>query len=53
LFAGALHTDWHKLKSSRWPIISFATVGVIISTFIIAGLLYWALGMVSIELPFI
>lgn len=53
LFAGALHTDWHKLKVSRWPIITFATVGVIISTFTIGSLLYWALSLVSLELPFI
>lgn len=53
LFAGALHTDWHKLKSMRWPIASFATLGVIISTFLIAVLLYAALKLVSYELPFI
>lgn len=53
LFAGALHTDWDKLKSARWPIISFATVGVVISTFIIGSMLYLALSFVSFELPFI
>jgi monovalent cation:H+ antiporter, CPA1 family len=53
LFAGALHTDWDKLHKARWPIISFATLGVVISTFIIGGLLYAALNLVSFELPFI
>jgi CPA1 family monovalent cation:H+ antiporter len=53
LFAGALHTDWDKLKSARGPIISFATLGVVLSAFIIGGLLYVALNLVSFELPFI
>jgi CPA1 family monovalent cation:H+ antiporter len=53
LFAGALHTDWDKLHKARWPIISFATIGVVISTFVIGGLLYAALNLVSFELPFI
>lgn len=35
LFAGALHTDWEKLKEQGAPIIILATVGVLASTFIV------------------
>ncbi len=40
LFAGALHTDFEALKQYRWPIITFATVGVLISTLIVGSLLF-------------
>lgn len=44
LFAGALHTDYTKLKEARKPIITFATFGVIFSTFLVGtgayGLLF-------------
>ncbi len=40
LFAGALHTKLDMLKSYRVPIGLFATVGVLMSTFIIGALIY-------------
>ncbi len=40
LFAGALHTDINRLKNARGPIITFATVGIIISTFLVGGAVY-------------
>ncbi|MEO7961443.1 MAG: sodium:proton antiporter [Ginsengibacter sp.] len=40
LFAGAIHIDAKKLKSERASIITFATVGVVISTFVVASLIY-------------
>ncbi|MEJ7644790.1 MAG: sodium:proton antiporter [Chryseolinea sp.] len=43
LFAGALHTDIRKLKRSRGPIITFATLGTLISTFLVGGTLYLVL----------
>jgi CPA1 family monovalent cation:H+ antiporter len=36
LFAGALHTDLTRLAALKWPILSFATIGVITSTLLIA-----------------
>lgn len=36
LFAGALHTDVKKLNKSKWPIFIYATIGIIISTFLVA-----------------
>lgn len=40
LFAGALHTNFEKLREYKWPILSFATVGVLVSTFLVAGFVY-------------
>lgn len=40
LFAGALHTQLDLLKSFRGPIGLFATTGVLISTFLVGGLIY-------------
>jgi CPA1 family monovalent cation:H+ antiporter len=40
LFAGALHTDYNKLANSKWPILTFATVGVLISAFLVAGTIF-------------
>ncbi len=53
LFAGALHTDFEALKAMKWPIIAFSTIGVLISTFLVAGLLSAVLGMLDISIPFI
>ena len=53
LFAGALHVDFGRLKEHRWPIILFATLGVLISTFLIGGLVYAVLGWVGIQIDFI
>jgi CPA1 family monovalent cation:H+ antiporter len=41
LFAGALHTDINRLRKSRGPIITFATLGILISTVLVAGALYF------------
>jgi len=41
LFAGALHVDLRDLKNYKWPIGLLATVGVLISTFLIGGLTYY------------
>ena len=40
LFAGALNVDLDSLVSRRWVIGSLATVGILISTVIVAGLMY-------------
>jgi CPA1 family monovalent cation:H+ antiporter len=41
LFAGAIHIDVRKLKKELTPVITFATVGVILSTLIIGGCMYF------------
>lgn len=53
LFAGALHIDFQELKAQRWPILLFATVGVLISTFLIGGLTYGLLNILGLSQPFI
>jgi monovalent cation:H+ antiporter, CPA1 family len=40
LFAGSIHIDAKSLKKERWPIIALATVGILISTFLVGSLLY-------------
>jgi len=40
LFAAAIHIDSKKIKKERTAIITFATIGVVISTFVIGSLLY-------------
>ena len=53
LFAGALHTDLEKLKTHRWPILAFATFGVVVSTFLIGTASFYLLKMLNMDVPFI
>jgi CPA1 family monovalent cation:H+ antiporter len=53
LFAGALHTDFRSLRSQRGPIAVFATVGVLLSTFLVAGLTYGLLLLINYPIDFI
>ncbi|MCB9285907.1 MAG: sodium:proton antiporter [Lewinellaceae bacterium] len=53
LFAGALHVDFGQLKAQRWPILLFATLGVVTSTFLIGILSYFLLQALGAGLPFI
>lgn len=53
LFAGALHLDFGQLRQQRLPIILFATFGVLASTFIIGGGMYFVLQLLGIPLSFL
>ncbi len=53
LFAGALHTDFDQLKKHRWPILSFSTLGVLTSTFLVGTATYYLLIALGMEVPFI
>lgn len=53
LFAGAIHIDIHQLKEQSVSIITFSTVGVLISTVVVAGLLYAVTGLLSMQIDFI
>ena len=41
LFAGAMHTNFDQLRVQRWPVLVFATLGVLASTLIVAGVVYF------------
>lgn len=43
LFAAALHTDFSKLRAVQGPILTFASLGVLISTFGVGFALYFIL----------
>jgi NhaP-type Na+/H+ and K+/H+ antiporters len=51
LFAAALHVDLRSLRSVKTPIIALASIGVVISTFIIGGLLWGVGGMLNLGIP--
>ena len=53
LFAGAMHTDWDRLKEQRWPILLFATVGVLTSTFLVGALSHWVFAAIGHPVAFI
>lgn len=53
LFAGALEMNLEKLGEEKWLILILATVGVLISTFIVGTIMYYILPLVGIDLGFI
>ncbi|OUR98187.1 sodium:proton antiporter [Flavobacteriales bacterium 33_180_T64] len=53
LFAGALHTNFNQLKIQRWPVLVFATFGVLVSTFLVGILTYYLLQFLGLEVAFI
>lgn len=53
LFAGALHTDLDKLRKSKWPILVFATVGVLISTVVTGTAFYYLLQLLGQPIAYI
>lgn len=52
LFAGALHTNFKQLKIQRWPVLVFSTVGVLTSTFLVGGAMYYVLLLVGLPVDF-
>jgi CPA1 family monovalent cation:H+ antiporter len=52
LFSGAINIDFKKLSSQRTPILVLAVVGVLISTTVIATLIYFILNWIGIHLDF-
>ncbi|WP_430931037.1 cation:proton antiporter, partial [Robiginitalea biformata] len=49
LFAGALHTDLEKLRAQGWPVLAFATFGVLVSTFVVGGASYVLLPLLGLQ----
>ncbi|MEM8509531.1 MAG: sodium:proton antiporter [Bacteroidota bacterium] len=52
LFAGALHINFESLKEYRWPIIAFATIGVLTSTFLVGTSVYYLLEVLGMPLSY-
>jgi CPA1 family monovalent cation:H+ antiporter len=52
LFAGALHVDMSLLKSAKWAIGSMATIGVLLSTFIVGTGFYWLANALGVAVPY-
>ncbi|MEO6836890.1 MAG: sodium:proton antiporter [Ginsengibacter sp.] len=53
LFAAAIHIDSKKLKEERISIITFSTIGVIISSFVIATLLYFTISLFGLSVNYL
>ncbi len=53
LFAGAMHTNFEQLKVQRGPVLGFAFAGTLISTFLVGGLIYFALKLLGFHIDFI
>ena len=53
LFAGAMHTNFDQLKVQRWPVLVFATLGVLCSTFLVGFGVWFAFGWIGLNPKFI
>jgi CPA1 family monovalent cation:H+ antiporter len=53
LFAGALHINVNELLQERWTILILATVGIVVSTFLIGTAVFWMLALLGIPIPYI
>ena len=53
LFAAAVHIDVKKLRSERMSIITFSTIGVLISTVVVGALLYAATTAFGLRVNFL
>ncbi len=53
LFAGAMHTNFDQLKIQRWPVLVFATLGVLCSTFLVGTGVWLAFGVIGLNPKFI
>ncbi len=53
LFAGALHTNVQRLKELARPVLGFAVISTLISTFLVGVLMYFILGLLGLHIPFI
>ncbi|MEN8250847.1 MAG: sodium:proton antiporter [Bacteroidota bacterium] len=53
LFAGALEMNLHKLGEEKWMILILATVGVMISTFVVGTTMFYVLPVVNLQVEYI
>ncbi len=53
LFAGALHVNINDLAERKWIIGTLATVGVLVSTFLVGTMAWVTLGWFGVEIPYL
>ncbi len=53
LFAGALHTNFEQLRIQRWPVLTFSTLGVLTSTFLVGAATYSLLQLIGLPVDLI
>jgi CPA1 family monovalent cation:H+ antiporter len=53
LFASAFHFDINKLKENLRGVLIISTIGVLISTLLFTGMIYYALQLMGLEIPII
>jgi CPA1 family monovalent cation:H+ antiporter len=53
LFAGAMHTNFDQLRVQRYPILLFATFGIVVSTFLIGIMSFYLLQIIGLDIRFI
>ncbi len=53
LFAGAIRINLNDLVKQKFVVSTLATVGVVLSTFLISATLYYTLQLFSVTMPFI
>ncbi len=49
MFAGAYEADGATMSRERWPIIVFATVGILLSTFLVGGMTFGIVRLIGLE----
>ncbi|HZZ34738.1 MAG TPA: sodium:proton antiporter [Caulobacteraceae bacterium] len=52
LFAGALHIDLHQMRKGKWLIAVLSTLGVVVSTLVVAGGFKALSALFGIDIPF-
>jgi CPA1 family monovalent cation:H+ antiporter len=53
LFAGAVHVNIHALAKEKKSVLLFASLGVLISTALVGGLIFGAAQLIGVNLPLI
>ncbi|CAM3592805.1 cation:proton antiporter [Zobellia roscoffensis] len=53
LFAGAVHVNINELKSQKWKIVAFASLGVLVSTAFVGSIFFWVLQQLGMPLPLV
>ena len=53
LFAGALHVSLNDLFQQKWVILFLATVGILVSTFLVGGMSWVVLNGLGLDISFI